>query len=154
MRLSGHLSLQRDGRWSTLAAAVAVLVVMVIATVPPATQAQDRTPDPEAILESMTPRERVGQLIIVPFDGRDVPEQPIAELIRDYHVGGVVLDPDRDNVTNGPNTPGQLARACPNVLTPDRIPQFIIPPRLSDPGGAEPPGGRDALSRHWRVAAR
>lgn len=44
-------------------------------------------------------------------------------------------------------TPGQLARACPNVLTPDRIPQFIIPPRLSDPGGAEPPGGRDAGGR-------
>ncbi|XP_077628738.1 C2 calcium-dependent domain-containing protein 4D [Crocuta crocuta] len=34
------------------------------------------------------------------------------------------------------------ARACPNVLTPDRIPQFCIPPRLPDPGGAQPPAGR------------
>ncbi|XP_004451818.1 C2 calcium-dependent domain-containing protein 4D isoform X2 [Dasypus novemcinctus] len=39
--------------------------------------------------------------------------------------------------------PGPPARACPNVLTPDRIPQFFIPPRLPDPGGAEPPAGRD-----------
>ncbi|XP_036127858.1 C2 calcium-dependent domain-containing protein 4D [Molossus molossus] len=35
-------------------------------------------------------------------------------------------------------TPGPPARACPNVLTPDRIPQFFIPPRLPDPGGAQP----------------
>ncbi|XP_037355407.1 C2 calcium-dependent domain-containing protein 4D [Talpa occidentalis] len=39
------------------------------------------------------------------------------------------------------------ARACPNVLTPDRIPQFFIPPRLPDPGGAEPPTGRAAGAR-------
>nr|XP_010956843.1 PREDICTED: C2 calcium-dependent domain-containing protein 4D [Camelus bactrianus] len=31
-------------------------------------------------------------------------------------------------------TPGSLARTCPNVLTPDCIPQFFIPPRLPDPG--------------------
>ncbi|XP_023114942.2 C2 calcium-dependent domain-containing protein 4D [Felis catus] len=37
---------------------------------------------------------------------------------------------------------GPPARACPNVLTPDRIPQFCIPPRLPDPGGAQPPAGR------------
>ncbi|XP_030896508.1 C2 calcium-dependent domain-containing protein 4D [Leptonychotes weddellii] len=38
--------------------------------------------------------------------------------------------------------PGPPARACPNVLTPDRIPQFCIPPRLPDVGGAESPAGR------------
>ncbi|KAM6218476.1 C2 calcium-dependent domain-containing protein 4D [Rhynchocyon petersi] len=43
--------------------------------------------------------------------------------------------------------PGPPARACPNILTPDRIPQFFIPPRLPDPGGAEPPAGRDAGGR-------
>lgn len=40
--------------------------------------------------------------------------------------------------------PGAPARTCPNVLTPDRIPQFFIPPRLPDPGGAEPPAAREA----------
>nr|XP_031544837.1 C2 calcium-dependent domain-containing protein 4D [Vicugna pacos]XP_031544838.1 C2 calcium-dependent domain-containing protein 4D [Vicugna pacos]XP_031544839.1 C2 calcium-dependent domain-containing protein 4D [Vicugna pacos] len=44
-------------------------------------------------------------------------------------------------------TPGSLARTCPNVLTPDCIPQFFIPPRLPDPGDAEPLGGRDAGRR-------
>ncbi|XP_023971786.1 C2 calcium-dependent domain-containing protein 4D [Physeter macrocephalus] len=44
-------------------------------------------------------------------------------------------------------TPCPLACACPNVLTPDRIPQFFIPPRLPDPGGAGPLSGRDAGGR-------
>ncbi|XP_029801638.1 C2 calcium-dependent domain-containing protein 4D [Suricata suricatta] len=34
---------------------------------------------------------------------------------------------------------GPPARACPNVLTPDRIPQFCIPPRLPAPSGPRPP---------------
>ncbi|XP_074044965.1 C2 calcium-dependent domain-containing protein 4D isoform X2 [Macrotis lagotis] len=33
--------------------------------------------------------------------------------------------------------PGTSPSACPNVLTPDRIPQFFIPPRLPDMGGPE-----------------
>lgn len=44
--------------------------------------------------------------------------------------------------------PGSPLRCNPNVLTPDRIPQFFIPPRLRDPRGAEArvdrnPGGRN-----------
>ncbi|KAK2084262.1 C2 calcium-dependent domain-containing protein 4D [Saguinus oedipus] len=39
--------------------------------------------------------------------------------------------------------PGPPTSACPNVLTPDRIPQFFIPPRLRDPRGAEPAARRD-----------
>ncbi|XP_020854699.1 C2 calcium-dependent domain-containing protein 4D [Phascolarctos cinereus] len=34
--------------------------------------------------------------------------------------------------------PGTSSSAYPNVLTPDRIPQFFIPPRLPDMGGSEP----------------
>ncbi|XP_054419061.1 C2 calcium-dependent domain-containing protein 4D [Pteronotus mesoamericanus] len=48
--------------------------------------------------------------------------------------------------------PGPTARPCPNVLTPDRIPQFFIPPRLPDSGGAEPQPGREAGGRGLRVA--
>ncbi|XP_032123436.1 C2 calcium-dependent domain-containing protein 4D [Sapajus apella] len=43
--------------------------------------------------------------------------------------------------------PGPPTGACPNVLTPDRIPQFFIPPRLRDPGGAEPAARRDLAGR-------
>ncbi|XP_006861503.1 PREDICTED: C2 calcium-dependent domain-containing protein 4D [Chrysochloris asiatica] len=43
--------------------------------------------------------------------------------------------------------PGPPAHACPNILTPDRIPQFFIPPRLLDPGSAEPLIGSEAGGR-------
>ncbi|XP_036999586.2 C2 calcium-dependent domain-containing protein 4D [Artibeus jamaicensis] len=48
--------------------------------------------------------------------------------------------------------PGPTARACPNVLTPDRIPQFFIPPRLPGPGGAGPQPAREASGRGLRAA--
>ncbi|XP_075396470.1 C2 calcium-dependent domain-containing protein 4D [Tenrec ecaudatus] len=48
--------------------------------------------------------------------------------------------------------PGPPASACPNILTPDRIPQFFIPPRLPEPGGTEAAAGRDAGGR-WLLAA-
>ncbi|XP_004632535.1 C2 calcium-dependent domain-containing protein 4D [Octodon degus] len=38
--------------------------------------------------------------------------------------------------------PSLRARACPNVLTPDRIPRFCIPPRLADPSGTDPHAAR------------
>ncbi|XP_003800406.1 C2 calcium-dependent domain-containing protein 4D [Otolemur garnettii] len=44
-------------------------------------------------------------------------------------------------------SPDPAARACPNVLTPDRIPQFFIPPRLRDPGPAQPAARRDATAQ-------
>lgn len=43
--------------------------------------------------------------------------------------------------------PGPAERACPNVLTPDRIPQFCIPPRLPDAGASEPRARRAAGGR-------
>lgn len=44
--------------------------------------------------------------------------------------------------------PGWPSRCNPNILTPDRIPQFFIPPRLRDPSGAEAPGvGRNPGGR-------
>ncbi|XP_069870170.1 C2 calcium-dependent domain-containing protein 4D [Dipodomys merriami] len=49
--------------------------------------------------------------------------------------------------------PAPPTRACPNVLTPDRIPQFFIPPRLPDPGAAAAsPAGRDAGGRSLLAA--
>ncbi|XP_062963098.1 C2 calcium-dependent domain-containing protein 4D [Cynocephalus volans] len=48
--------------------------------------------------------------------------------------------------------PGPPSRAYPNVLTPDRVPQFFVPPRLPDQGGAEPPAVRDAGGRGLSAA--
>lgn len=52
----------------------------------------------QALLETLTPEERVGQLFLVTFEGSDVgPESNIADLIDNYHVGGVVLMAEKDN---------------------------------------------------------
>ncbi len=64
-------------------------------------QAQEDAPVDEALLaliESMTPEERVGQLFLVSFDGATADdESQIAALIDEYTLGGVVLRTDRGN---------------------------------------------------------
>ena len=65
-----------------------------------------QTPDQKAkdILDQMTPEERVGQLFLITFKGRDVSEtSQIYDLIVNRHVGGVVLSAANDNFT-GPDT--------------------------------------------------
>lgn len=52
----------------------------------------------DALMAEMTPTEKVGQLFLITFDGREVPfDGPLAELIQDYRVGGVVLSSSHDN---------------------------------------------------------
>lgn len=85
-----------------------VLVVCVYALVraAPAT-AQDPV---EAILASMSVEQRVGQLFLVTFPGRDVSEESIAaRLIRDLHVGGVVLRASNDNYPRDATAPAEIA---------------------------------------------
>ena len=54
--------------------------------------------DVDALLAEMTPAEKVGQLFLITFEGRDVtPEGPLAQLIKDYHIGGVVLGSSHNN---------------------------------------------------------
>ncbi|XP_008826414.1 C2 calcium-dependent domain-containing protein 4D [Nannospalax galili] len=48
--------------------------------------------------------------------------------------------------------PGSPSRAYPHVLTPDRIPQFFIPPLLREPGGSEARAGRDLGERSLPTA--
>ena len=57
--------------------------------------------DLEEVLASMTVADKVGQLFLITFQGRDVsPDSDIAVLVRDYRVGGVVLLPENDNYRN------------------------------------------------------
>ena len=59
----------------------------------------------QALLETMTPQERVGQLFLVNFDGSEINEDsPVYELIRQYHIGGVMLNRGMDNFVDAPNT--------------------------------------------------
>lgn len=63
-------------------------------------QAQENDPPAEvlALLDSMTPEERIGQLFLVSFDGTSVADETqIAALLQKYSVGGVILRADRGN---------------------------------------------------------
>ncbi|HSG44016.1 MAG TPA: glycoside hydrolase family 3 N-terminal domain-containing protein [Anaerolineales bacterium] len=69
-------------------------------------RAQTQTPPPQvqALLDSMTPEERVGQLFLVTFNGTDTSEESqIYDLIANQHVGGVILQAENDNFISEPN---------------------------------------------------
>ena len=54
--------------------------------------------DADSLLDKMTPAEKVGQLFLITFDGREISSDgPLAQLIRNYHIGGVVLSSSHDN---------------------------------------------------------
>ena len=84
-------------------------------------QAQTQTPPPQvqALLESMSPEERVGQLFLVTFNGTDTSaESQIYDLIANQHVGGVILLKENDNFTSEPDTitsTHQLISALQNI---------------------------------------
>ncbi len=74
--------------------------------------ASDYREEAQALLESLSPAERVGQLFIVTFQGDTaVADSEIARLIVDYHVGGVALLAKNNNITGYGdlnNIPGQV----------------------------------------------
>jgi len=63
----------------------------------------------QALLETLTPEERVGQLFLVSYQGMDTSEStPVYDLMVNYHVGGVFLLAENDNFTNGDDSLNQL----------------------------------------------
>lgn len=73
----------------------------------------------QVLLDQMSVAERVGQLFLVTFEG-DVarPDSPITRLITEYHIGGVVLLAENDNltsVTNGPQQAADLTNQLQNL---------------------------------------
>ncbi len=51
------------------------------------------------ILETLMPAEKVGQLFLITFDGIDTsPNSEIYKLIRDFHIGGVVIKQQNGNI--------------------------------------------------------
>ncbi len=65
-------------------------------------QPQETTLDKaEALLETLTPEERVGQLFLITYKGTEAgPETPLYTLITKYHIGGVVFLAANDNFTD------------------------------------------------------
>lgn len=120
-RLHPRTVRQTAGRLASLTLLMALLLSLAPA---PASQAQPAPVDVRAILEAMTVADRVGQLFVVTFQGDDAsPDSAIAELIRDYRVGGVLLSPANGNFRNRDpdgaraDTPQQVARLANQLQT-------------------------------------
>ena len=94
------------------------LVTFLFMLVPVSARAQTATPPPAvlAILNSMSPEERVGQLFLVTFTGTDTGENSqIHNLMTEYHIGGVVLLAENDNFVSAPETVAQAHALINNI---------------------------------------
>ncbi len=107
-----------------LASILLVSLLMFSLTPAPTTLAQQAPIDVRAVLEAMAVADRVGQLFVVTLQGNGVEaDSGIAELIRDYRVGGVLLSPANGNFRNlnpdgtPADTPQQVARLTNQLQT-------------------------------------
>ncbi|MGI6251058.1 MAG: glycoside hydrolase family 3 N-terminal domain-containing protein [Anaerolineaceae bacterium] len=78
-------------------------LILVFTAVPVPAQANlpQASQDPTALFNAMSPAERIGQLFLVTFEGPELTDlSPISRLISQYHVGGVVLQANRNNFSD------------------------------------------------------
>lgn len=94
-----------------LTLAFLVLAGMLAPAAPPVAAQDETAAEAAALLQQMSVAERVGQLFLVTFEGDDPDaEAAITDLILNYHVGGVVLAAENDNVTaSGQELPDAVA---------------------------------------------
>jgi beta-N-acetylhexosaminidase len=73
-------------------------------------KAQDEGDFIQGLMDGMSVEEKVGQLFLVTFAGSDLSlGSDVAELIREYRVGGVTLLSSNGNFAHGEDTPRQVA---------------------------------------------
>jgi len=73
------------------------------------TTTNETDPAVEAIFNTLTPEERVGQLFIVSFQGNNTTtNSEIGDLIQKYRVGGVVISAQNRNFPNSSLTPARV----------------------------------------------
>jgi beta-N-acetylhexosaminidase len=81
------------------------MMVLAFIAWPFSVGAQSTSDTAKTLLDQMSPEARIGQLFLVTFHGTTFnDESPISQLIRDYHIGGVVLQAENDNFVDAPNT--------------------------------------------------
>ncbi|WP_420627808.1 glycoside hydrolase family 3 N-terminal domain-containing protein [Candidatus Leptofilum sp.] len=115
-------------RWWRTAVCLALVLLFNVGGNP--LQAQDEPPatppdsaeslaTAQTLLDNMSVAERVGQLFLVTFEGDQATlESDIADLITNYHIGGVVLSAANDNITgygDPTNIPSQTAELTRNL---------------------------------------
>lgn len=111
--------------WRTWGTAVLLAVFLLLRTTsqpalarPPHQTAPDDAQQTaaQALLDAMSVPERVGQLFLVTFEGDTATlESDIASLITTYHVGGVVLSAENDNIT-GYGDPANVLRQTTELV--------------------------------------
>jgi beta-N-acetylhexosaminidase len=101
---------------------------------PPAVEAQTANDAfVDRVIASLTPDERIGQLVMVNFVGADVSAtSDVASLIRDFKVGSVLVTASNGNIINRDDTPGQVA-----ALTNGLQQRSFEATRRSDTDGSE-----------------
>ena len=69
----------------------------------PREQTEDPATDAQALLDTLSPEERIGQLFLVDFQGTAIDDTAhIHDLVVNRHIGGVILWADNDNIV-GPD---------------------------------------------------
>ncbi|HQF72033.1 MAG TPA: hypothetical protein PLH39_12230, partial [Promineifilum sp.] len=99
---------------------LALSMIMLLAPAPARSQDEPNLPaQAEALLQAMTVPERIGQLFLVTFQGDRAPaDSAIGELILTYHIGGVALLAENDNLTgygDPAQTPAQVRDLTANL---------------------------------------
>ena len=128
--------------WGT---AVCLLLLLLLSTGSHTVQAQPAQQDnptaeqanaAQALLDNMSIAERVGQLFLVSFEGDQATlESDIADLILNFHVGGVVLSAANDNITghsNPANSPAQTNELINNLQSLALLGQPIPFPQTAE----------------------
>jgi beta-N-acetylhexosaminidase len=103
----------------------------------------DWTDEAAALFQTLSPEERVGQLFLVTFRGDRAPnESDIADLIRNYHIGGVALSGANGNFTGYGDpalTPTQTRELANNLQRLALGGNSLEPPADTANGDAVPP---------------
>jgi beta-N-acetylhexosaminidase len=164
----------RRARWRAaspagIARSARALLLLATLLLSPALHAQEPTPDldaqAETFLSTMTVEERVGQIFLVTFVGNDPrPGTEIAQLIRQDHVGGVVLLAANSNFYNEADTPRQVADLTNGLQalamgSGDQVPLFVAVDHEGDDypytritGGTTPLPNAMAIGATWDPA--
>ncbi len=98
-----------------------IFIALLIFSLRGGVQAQSESPwtaEAQALFETMSIEERVGQLFLVTFTGSEIPpDSDIADLIDNYHVAGVVLLAENDNISDQENGALQVATLTNQLQT-------------------------------------
>lgn len=91
--------------WLARVLSVMLILTALVPVAPsqaaPIQQVNDPAQKARLLLARMTPAERIGQLFLVGFKGRDVTSKnvKILDLVNNYHIGGIILRAANDNFT-------------------------------------------------------